>query len=85
MESTETSTVGAYNAKTRFSQLLERVATGEVITITRHGTPVARLIPAGPSASIESRQAAIKKMRELAASHSLDGLRLRDLISEGRK
>ena len=85
MDSTETSTVGAYEAKTRFSQLLERVAAGEVITITRHGTPVARMIPAGPSSSIESRQAAIQKMRELAAGQSLGGLRVQDLISEGRK
>ena len=85
MDSTEASTVGAYDAKTRFSQLLERVAAGEVITITRHGTPVARMIPASPSVSIESRQAAINKMRELSAGHSLDGLKVQDLISEGRK
>ena len=85
MDSTDASTVGAYDAKTRFSQLLERVAAGEVITITRHGTPVARMVPASPSASIKSRQAAINKMRELAAGHSLDGLKVQDLISEGRK
>ena len=85
MDSTEASTVGAYEAKTRFSQLLERVAAGEVITITRHGTPVARMIPAGPSSSIEGRQVAIQKMRELAAGRSLGGLRDQELISEGRK
>ena len=34
-------TVGAYDAKTRFSELLERVETGAEITITKHGTPVA--------------------------------------------
>ena len=85
MDSTETSTVGAYDAITRFSQLLERVAAGEIITITRHGTPVARMIPAGPSSSIEGRQVAIQKMRELAAGRSLGGLRVQELISEGRK
>jgi len=38
-------TVGAYEAKTRLSELLERVEAGEEITITKHGAPVARLVP----------------------------------------
>ena len=37
--------VGAYDAKTRLSELLDRVEKGEQIVITRHGKPVARLIP----------------------------------------
>lgn len=37
--------VGAYEAKTHLPQLLERVENGEEITITRHGRPVARLVP----------------------------------------
>lgn len=49
MSATELNTVGAYEAKTRFSQLLERVAAGEVITMIRHGNPVARLVPALPT------------------------------------
>jgi prevent-host-death family protein len=40
-------TVGAYNAKTRLSELLDRVERGEQIVITRHGRPVARLVPEG--------------------------------------
>jgi prevent-host-death family protein len=79
------STIGAYEAKTRFSQLLERVAAGEEITITKHGRPVARLIPAALASSIESRRAAIQRMRELASHHRLDGLSVRELIAEGRK
>ena len=39
-------TVGSYEAKTHLPQLLERVEHGETITITRHGKPVARLVPA---------------------------------------
>ena len=38
-------TVGAYEAKTHLPKLLERVAKGETITITRHGKPVATLGP----------------------------------------
>ncbi len=41
-------TVGAYQAKKHLNQLLNRVAKGEQITITKHGVPVATLQPAGP-------------------------------------
>lgn len=37
----------AFEAKTRFGELLERVAAGEEIVITRHDKPVARVIPEG--------------------------------------
>ena len=37
--------IGAYEAKTHLAQLLERVSRGEHLTITRHGKPVAQLIP----------------------------------------
>jgi prevent-host-death family protein len=79
------SIIGAYDAKTRFSELLEKVMGGEEITITRHGTPVARLIPIRPTASAESRREAILAMRKLAGRNRLDGLQIKDLIAEGRK
>lgn len=40
-------TLTAFEAKTRFGELLERVAAGEEIVITRHDRPVARVIPEG--------------------------------------
>jgi prevent-host-death family protein len=40
-------TVTALEAKTRFGKLLQRVARGEEIVITRHEKPVARLVPEG--------------------------------------
>ena len=43
--STPSRTIGAYDAKTRFSELLERVEQGEEVVITRHGSPVARMVP----------------------------------------
>ena len=40
---------GVYEAKTRLSQLIDRAAKGEEIIITKHGIPVAALVPvAGP-------------------------------------
>jgi prevent-host-death family protein len=40
-----TVTVGAFEAKTHLSELLQRVEAGEQVTITKHGRPVARLVP----------------------------------------
>jgi prevent-host-death family protein len=77
--------VGAYEAKTRFSQLLERVAAGEEITITRHGHPVARLVPTGQTPSVEKRREVIDQMRALAERNRLHGVRVQDLIAEGRR
>jgi prevent-host-death family protein len=37
--------IGAFEAKNTFGSLLDRVLRGEEITITRHGVPVARLVP----------------------------------------
>lgn len=44
-------TLGAFEAKTRLSELLVRVEAGEQVTITKHGRPVARLVPATDDAS----------------------------------
>ena len=38
--------VGVYEAKTQLPRLVERARKGERITITRHGVPVALLVPA---------------------------------------
>jgi prevent-host-death family protein len=81
----ETGSVGAYDAKTHFSELLEKVEAGEEITITRHGTPVARLVPVKRKTSPEQRQAAIQGIRQLSKGLKLDGLKVRDLIDEGRR
>jgi prevent-host-death family protein len=77
--------VGAYDAKTHFSELLEKVAAGEEITITRHGTPVARLVPVTKTSTVEQRRAAIARIKELSQGLTLGGLKIRDLINEGRK
>ncbi len=37
--------IGAYEAKTHFPKLLARVQKGERFVITRHGRPVAELVP----------------------------------------
>ena len=78
-------TVGAYEAKTHLSDLLERVEAGEEITITKHGAPVAKLVPVKKEASPEERAAAIVRIQKLAGGLSLGGLKIKDLTSEGRR
>lgn len=82
---TKQTSVGAYDAKTRFAELLQRVSQGEEITITRHGTPVARLVPARRMNTPEGRARAIREMREIASRNRLAGLKVKDLRDEGRR
>jgi prevent-host-death family protein len=57
-------TVSAFDAKTRFGELLDRVASGEEIVITRHDKPVARMVPEGRR-SLEEVRRAVAGLREL--------------------
>jgi len=58
--------VGAFEAKNTLGTLLDRVERGEEIVITRHGKPVARLVPNSPSIDTEDALAAIQELRDLA-------------------
>jgi prevent-host-death family protein len=81
-------TVGSYEAKTHLPQLLERVEHGETITITRHGKPVARLVPAVTATPRPDVIAAIAAMAEFQEREgpTLGGkVSIRDLINEGRR
>jgi len=76
--------VGSYEAKTHLPRLLDRVARGERITITRHGVPVAMLVPAESKPKM-SRQEAIEAMRAFSKGRRLEGITVRQMIEEGRK
>ncbi len=77
--------VGAYEAKTHLAALLDRVERGERITITRHGRPVAELVPPA-GAAVVTVEEAIEGLRAFRGRHTLgDGLSIRDLIAEGRR
>ena len=78
--------VGAFQAKTHFSQLLERVAKGEEITITKHDRPVALLVPA-ERPSRKNVAALFRQMDELRESlpKAKDKSTLKNLINKGRR
>ena len=52
-------TVGSFEAKTKLAELLDKVEAGEPVTITRHGRPVAKLVPAARPISTSARQRAL--------------------------
>ena len=79
--------VGSFEAKTKLSALLDRVERGEEVTITRHGGPIARLVPMpdGAASRHDKKIAALEWIREFQKTHSTAGERLKDWIEEGRE
>lgn len=77
-------TIGAYEAKTHLPRLLDEVADGESITITKHGVPVAVLVPPSRAGAPAVRDA-IAGLRAFRSTHALRGLAIRELIDEGRR
>jgi prevent-host-death family protein len=78
-------TVGAFDAKTHLSTLLDRVATGERITITRHGVPAAMLVPIGEAAGKLTHEEIVRGMRTLRARVKPDDMSVRDMVNQGRR
>jgi prevent-host-death family protein len=76
--------VGLFDAKTHLSALVERVARGEEITITKHGVPVALLVPAANRRKKDPRKVA-ERIRALRRGARLEGVTIRQLIEEGRR
>jgi prevent-host-death family protein len=82
-------TVTAFEAKTRFGELLERVSKGEEVVITRHDKPVARLIPEGARRRDEVRRSvdglrALQQRIKRRTRGKLSDRDVRDAIDKGR-
>lgn len=79
--------IGASDAKTHWSRLLDWVAAGESFTITKHGRPVAKLVPivTAQGGAKPDVRAAIARLHKLSKSVKLGNNRLRDLIEDGRE
>ena len=89
---THLTSVSAFDAKTRFGELLDRVAKGEEIIITRHDKPVARIVPEG-APRLDDVRRAVAGLRELQQEirartkgrARLSDHDLRSAIEEGRR
>jgi len=78
--------LGAYEAKTHLSRLLDEVEAGESYAITKHGRPVALLVPATvgkPGMKVAHAIAGLQKFR--TGRHLGDDVTLRELINDGRR
>ncbi|MBW2391089.1 MAG: type II toxin-antitoxin system prevent-host-death family antitoxin, partial [Deltaproteobacteria bacterium] len=74
-----------YQAKTHLPALLKRVEAGESLTITRHGRPIARLVPVAELRRISAADAA-EGLRRLRKRTKLGpDLSVRDIIEAGRR
>ena len=78
-------TVGAFEAKTHLAALLDRVSTGEKITITRHGVPAAMLVPIGGTERKLTHKEIVEGMRALRKRVKPGKMSVREMVAEGRR
>ncbi|MCE5230907.1 type II toxin-antitoxin system prevent-host-death family antitoxin [bacterium] len=76
--------MGIYEAKTHFAELIDRASKGHRIMITKRGVPVATIIPP-ETKSRRSTSEVISELREIRKGCRLNGLSIRELIEEGRQ
>lgn len=77
-------TVGAFEAKTHLTELLQRAAKGETISITRRGIPVAKLTPPDGGKEADARSLA-DSIRQFRKGATLGKITIKELIDEGRR
>ena len=77
--------VKAIEARARFSDLLDRVARGEKITITRYGVPVALLVPVEKKQPRLSHKEIVEGMRTLRKRAKPGKMSIREMVAEGRR
>ena len=75
--------LGVYELKTHLSSVLEDVLAGMIVTVTRHGHPIARITPVS-SSSVETRKAAVERLKAARAGRTL-GMSMREAVAEGRR
>ena len=76
--------IGIYDAKSRLSDLIDKVRAGKEVVITRHGVPVAKLVPMSPVQAADGA----KLVRDIRTLRKRLNVRitvpLRKLIEAGR-
>jgi prevent-host-death family protein len=76
--------IGAFEAKNRLGTLLDWVEQGEQVLITRRGRAVARLVPADPGIDHAKARRAADGIIDARRGVTLAGLKIKDLVDEGR-
>lgn len=81
-------TVGSFEAKTKLAELLDKVEAGEVVTITRRGVAVARLVSAKSEESAEHMRKVVDEIRRSRVGRGKPagpGTAIAELIKAGRR
>jgi len=76
--------IGAFEAKNKLGTLLDWVEAGEEVMITRRGKAVARMVPAVPGFDRTKAMQAAANIRARSVGVTLGGLKIKDLVNEGR-
>ena len=76
--------VSTADAKNKLSALLSEVARGGEVTITKRGVPIAKLVPAMPNFDRDKARRAAAGLREASRGTKLSGIKIKDLVNEGR-
>ena len=79
--------IGIYDARAKFSELIERAAGGEEVVITRRGKPIVKLFSAelGSGAAVRRKAAAVKRIERMREEFNVRGVNIRKLIELGRR
>ncbi len=79
--------VGVYDAKTQLPKLLDRVSRGERFLITKHGRPVAQLVPAAAEVVVGVKEIIqqMEKWQKREGPTLGPGVTIRQLREEGRR
>ena len=76
--------IGAFEAKNKLGTLLDWVAVGEEVLITRHGKAAARLVPATPGFDHAKAAQAARGLLDASRGITLGGISIKELVDEGR-
>jgi prevent-host-death family protein len=77
-------TISTFEAKTHLSSILAEVEKGDQFIITKHGHPIAKLIPINHVEALNAKDV-IHKLKELRRHHTLGGLDWKTLRDTGRR
>ena len=79
-----TKTLTLRDANQSFARCIREVEAGEEFVITRNGTPVARLTAIEPAFDRDKARRAAAGLRRISREVTLGGLKIKDLVNEGR-
>jgi prevent-host-death family protein len=77
-------TVDLTEAGSQLPKLVDRVAQGELITITKQGIPVARIVPVANQNNTDLAEV-IQNIKDCRKGRRLEGLSIHEMIDGGRQ